>query len=203
MRNVVTFDVRDVFDCACVMNVLDGTTNTIEILFEDDETANPQIELTVGETTTTTPLFFQNGVAKYDLDISLFIENTEIYTRYIDGDKIGTSIEWYIIGKIPADGIPDDKTIRVRKLYNDRYWLQIVTKNDKPADTYSPDDFDITETGELKLKTPINVSVTTNSDDQVTNVDFEYKDNEHKSFYVEWNTDGKITKFGNLPIKWE
>ena len=204
MRNVVTFDVRGVSNCVCVMNVLDGS-NDINLIFEIGDYENPQIEIVAGDTTTTTALTVENGVATFALNLSLFDRNTLITTRFVDGEKIGKWFKWVVNSMFGIlDGVvPYGYTLRVNREITDTFTLDMYSVNDKPATSYDPDNFDVTDTGELTLKTPINVSVTTNSDDQVTSIDFEYENNYHKSFSVEWNENQKITKFGNLPINWE
>ena len=203
MRNVVTFDARGVSDCACVMNVLDGSNN-INLIFEVDEYNDPKIEIVAGETTTTTALAVENGVATFTLNLSLFDGNMTVKTRFIDGEKIGKQFSWTILKYQGIEGgvIPDGYTLRVIRENENKFKLNLYTVNDKPATSYDPDGFDVDD-GELKLKTPIKISVSTNSDNLVTNIDFEYQNNEHKSFYVEWDENQKITKFGNLPIVWE
>ena len=200
MRNVVTFDARGVSDCACVMNVLDGSNN-INLIFEIGDYENPQIEIVAGDTTTTTALTVINGVAYFALNLSFFIENLVVKTRFIDGEKIGKQFIWIIENYLASYGVPYGYTLRVNRGENDIFTLSILNSNGT-ADGYDPNDFDVDDNGELSLKTPKNVTVAVNSDDQVTNVDFEYDNNYHKSFSIEWNENQKITKFGNLPINW-
>ena len=203
MRNVVTFDVRGVCNCVCVMNILDGSDD-INLIFEIGDYENPQIEIIAANNTTTTALTVENGVATFELKLSLFDGNEIVKTRFIGGDKIGKQFTWLAYGYNGIDGgnVPIGYTMRVNRETDDIFVINMYSVNTKPASSYDNDSFDVTDTGELSLKTPINVSVTTNSDDQVTNVDFEYKDNYHKSFSIEWNENQKITKFGNLPINW-
>ena len=203
MRNVVTFDVRGVSNCVCVMNVLDGSDD-INLIFEIGEYENPQIEIIAGETTTTTALTVENGVATFELELSLFDGNEIVKTRFIDGEKIGKQFNWKTQSFF---GIPDGyvrswQTLRVIRETDDTFDVALYSVNEKPASSYDEGSFDVTDTGELTLKTPHEITVTVNSDDLVTNVDFDYGDNYHKSFSVEWDENQKIAKFGNLPITW-
>ena len=203
MRNVVTFDVRGVSNCVCVMNVLDGS-NDINMIFEIGEYENPQIEIIAGETTTTTALTVENGVATFELKLSLFDGNKIVKTRFIDGDKIGKQFNWKTqsFSGIPDGYVRNWQTLRVIRETDDTFGVVLYSVNEKPASSYDEGSFDVTNTGELTLKTPHEITVTVNSNDLVTNVDFDYGDNYHKSFSVEWDENQKITKFGNLPITW-
>ena len=203
MRNVVTFDVRGVSNCVCVMNILDGSDD-INLIFEIGEYENPQIEIIAGETTTTTALTVENGVAHFTLKLSLFDGIQIVKTRYVDGEKIGKQYTWktqYSIG-IPDGYMRSGQTLRVIRETDDLFRLELYAINDKPATSYDPNSFNISDTGELSLQTPHEITVSVNNDDLVTNVDFDYGDDQHKSFSVEWNENQKITKFGNLPITW-
>lgn len=200
MRNVVTFDVRGVCDCACVMNVLDGS-NSINLIFEIGDYENPQIEIIAGDTTTTTALTVVNGIAYVALNLSLFVENIVVKTRFIDGEKIGKQFTWISENYLASYGVPYGYTLRVNRGEYDMFTLSLINSNGT-SDGYNPNDFDV-DNGELSLKTPRNVTVTSNSDDQVINIDFEYENDYHKSFLVEWDENDKIVKFGNLPITWE
>ena len=203
MRNVVTFDVRGVCNCVCVMNILDGS-DSINLIFEIGEYENPQIEIIAGETTTTTALTVENGVATFELKLSLFDGNEIVKTRFIDGDKIGKQFNWdtkSYVG-IYQGYVRSGQTLRVIRETDDTFYVGLYSVNEKPASSYDDGSFDVTDTGELTLKTPHEITVTVNSDDLVTNVDFDYGDNYHKSFSVEWDENQKISKFGNLPITW-
>lgn len=203
MRNVVTFDVRGVCNCACVMNVLDGS-DSINLIFEIGDYENPQIEIIAGDTTTTTALTVENGVATFTLDLSLFDGIQIVQTRYIDGEKIGTQYTWKTQSSV---GIPDGymrsgQTLRVIRETDELFKLESYSVNDKPATSYDRNSFTVTDTGELMLQTPHEITVTVDGNDLVTNVDFDYGDDQHKSFSVSWNSSNKISKFGNIPINW-
>ena len=203
MRNVVSFDVRGVCNCACLMNVLDGS-DSINLIFEIGEYDDPQIEIVAGDTTTTTALTVENGVATFTLDLSIFDGIQIVKTRYIDGEKIGKQFTWQTqsIFGIPDGYVRSSQTLRVIREAVDWFKLELYAVNDKPATSYDPNSFSISDTGELSLQTPHEITVSVNNDDLVTNVDFDYGDDQHKSFSVEWNENQKITKFGNLPITW-
>ena len=203
MRNVISFDVRGVSDCACVMNILDGSDN-INLIFEIGDYENPQIEIVSGNTTTTTALTVENGVAHFTLELSLFDRIQIVKTRFVDGEKIGKQYTWktqYIIG-IPDGYVKGDQTLRVIRETDDLFKLEMYAVNDKPATSYDANSFTVTDTGELTLKTPHEITVETNSDDFVTGINFNYGDDEIKSFSVSWNDKNKISKFGNIPITW-
>lgn len=204
MRNVVTFDVRGVCNCACVMNVLDGS-DSINLIFEIGEYDNPQIEIIAGDTTTTTALTVENGVATFTLKLSLFDGIQIVKTRYIDGEKIGKQYIWKTKSSV---GIPDGivvggQTLRVIRETDDLFKLELYVVNDKPATSYDRSSFTVTDTGELTLQTPHEITVSVNDADLVTNIDFDYGDDQHKSFSVSWNDLNKISKFGNIPINWK
>lgn len=204
MRNVVTFDVRGVCDCACVMNVLDGS-DSINLIFEVGEYDDPQIEIVSGDTTTTTALTVENGVATFTLKLSLFDRIQIVKTRYIDGEKICTQYTWKTKSSV---GIPDGivvggQTLRVIRETDDLFKLEMYSVNDKPATSYDGNSFTVTDTGELTLQTPHEITVTVNDADLVTNIDFDYGDDYIKSFSVSWNDLNKISKFGDIPINWK
>lgn len=203
MRNVVTFDVRGVCNCACLMNVLDGSNN-INLIFEVGEYDDPQIEIIAGETTTTTALTVENGVATFELKLSLFDGNEIVKTRFIDGEKIGKQYTWktqYFVG-IPDGYVKSGQTLRVIRETDDLFKLEMYAVNDKPATSYNANSFTVTDTGELTLKTPHEITVETNNDDFVTGINFDYGDDEINSFSVSWNDKNKISKFGDIPITW-
>ena len=203
MRNVVTFDVRGICNCVCLMNVLDGS-DSINLIFEIGDYENPQIEITAGNTTTTTALTVENGVAHFTLKLSLFDGIQIVKTRYVDGEKIGKQYTWktqYSIG-IPDGYMRSGQTLRVIRETDELFKLESYSVNDKPATSYDANSFTVTDTGELTLKTPHEITVETNSDDYVTGINFDYGDDEIKSFSVSWNDKNKISKFGNIPITW-
>ena len=204
MRNVVTFDVRGVCNFACLMNVLDGSNN-INLIFEVGEYDDPQIEIVSGGTTTTTALIVENGVAAFELKLSLFDGNEIVKTRFIDGEKIGKQYTWKTKSSV---GIPDGivvggQTLRVIRETDDLFKLELYAVNDKPATSYDTNSFTVTDTGELTLQTPHEITVTVNDADLVTNIDFDYGDDYIKSFSVSWNDLNKISKFGDIPINWK
>lgn len=204
MRNVVTFDVRGVSDCACVMNVLDGS-DSINLIFEIGDYDDPQIEIIAGDTTTTTALTVENGVATFTLKLSLFDRIQIVKTRYIDGEKIGNQYTWKTKSSV---GIPDGyvrsgQTLRVIRETVDWFKLELYAVNDKPATSYDSGSFNISDTGELSLQTPHEITVSVNDADLVTNIDFDYGDDYIKSFSVSWNDLNKISKFGDIPINWK
>ena len=204
MRNVVTFDVRGVCNFACLTNVLDGSNN-INLIFEVGEYDDPQIEIIAGETTTTTALTVENGVAAFTLELSLFDKIQIVRTRFVDGEKIGKQYTWktqYFIG-IPDGYVKGGQTLRVIRETDDLFRLELYAVNDKPATSYDPNSFTVTDTGELTLQTPHEITVTVNDADLVTNIDFDYGDDYIKSFSVSWNDLNKISKFGNIPINWK
>lgn len=204
MRNVVTFDVRGVCNCACVMNVLDGS-NSINLIFEIGDYENPQIEIIAGDTTTTTALTVENGVATFTLKLSLFDRIQIVKTRYVDGEKIGKQYTWKTQSSV---GIPDGivvggQTLRIIRETDNLFKLGMYGVNGKPATSYDPNSFVISDTGELSLQTPHEITVTVNDADLVTNIDFDYGDDYIKSFSVSWNDLNKISKFGDIPINWK
>ena len=203
MRNVVSFDVRGVCNCACVMNVLDGS-DSINLIFEIGDYDDPQIEIVAGDTTTTTALTVENGVAHFTLKLSLFDRNQIVKTRFVDGEKIGKQFTWKTqsIFGIPDGYVQSGQTLRVIRETTDLFKLELYAVNDKPATSYDANSFTVTDTGELTLKTPHEITVETNSDDFVTGINFNYGDDEIKSFSVSWNDKNKISKFGNIPITW-
>ena len=204
MRNVVTFDVRGVCNCACVMNVLDGS-NSINLIFEIGDYENPQIEIIAGETTTTTALTVENGIATFALKLSLFDGVSYIKTRYIDGEKIGKQYTWKTQSSVGiSDGyVRSGQTLRVIRETVDWFKLELYAVNDKPATSYDRNSFSISDTGELSLQTPHEITVTVDENDLVTNIDFDYGDDQHKSFSVDQDpSTGRINKFGNIPINW-
>ena len=204
MRNVVTFDVRGVCNFACLTNVLDGSNN-INLIFEVGEYDDPQIEIIAGETTTTTALTVENGVAAFTLELSLFDKIQIVRTRFVDGEKIGKQYTWktqYFIG-IPDGYVKGGQTLRVIRETDDLFRLELYAVNDKPATSYDPNSFTVTDTGELTLQTPHEITVTVNDADLVTNIDFDYGDDYIKSFSVSWNDLNKISKFGDIPINWK
>lgn len=212
MKNIVTFDVRGNCACAFMGNIFDGTTNDVDLIFEADTFENPKIEILPkdAESSTFQNLTVENGVAVGKFPLYIFYMDDaplSCQIRYADGDKLGTWFTWVNFNILAGLLETGSRTLRVYKSLdinkNATFSLKWVMSKQTPVETADPNSFDVNSNGELSLKTPINVSVTTSSDDQITNVDFEYKDNEHKSFAVEWNTDGKITKFGHLPITWE
>ena len=205
MRNVVTFDVRGVCDCVCVMNVLDGS-DCVNLIFEIGEYENPQIEIIAADNTTTTALTVENGVATFTLNLSLFDKNMTVKTRFLDVDKIGKQFIWeiYRYNGIEGGTIPDGYTLRVTRRNENTFELDLYSVNETPATGYDPDGFDVTDTGELMLKTPHEIRVSVDDNDLVTNLDFIYDNDYHKSFSVEYDpTTKKITKFGRIPIVWE
>ena len=205
MLNKLIIDVNTTSRCDCAESI-DIGENTVVIEYKRMHFNTPKIQFTVfdklndTETTYTHDLTVVGNIASFVIPNSYISMYGTVKFKYIDTEYDGTIFTIYT--NFPK-GMPYDKNLCMNKINDFEYRLTAISK-EQVKDIDTDNDFDVTDDGELKLKTPINVSVTVNSDDQVTNVDFEYKDNYHKSFSVEWDpSTGKITKFGHLPIKWE
>lgn len=193
MRNIINFDVRGDCTCACVCNIHDGG-EIIRLIFEADTYNAPRVELSLNDSsgeTTTVDLEVVNGRAVYDLNYLDFTADTIRTVRYVDGEKIGT---WLRFGKKQDGTIPLNRTMKVTKILDYAFEISFV------SGTGFSDDFEVDD-GEIKLKSAVGIEVS-KSDGKVSNVTILYDDNTRSSNNCTYDTNGNLTKFGNLPITW-
>ena len=201
MRNIIKIDVFGVCSCALVANINDWT-NSIQIMFENDAFNNPTIEILNGETTTTYDLDVVNGVAVYDFPLSNFTKPNRYQFRYVDGDKIGS---WFTMINIDTVTILFTKTLKVIRLSEHDFRTVWVNLYETPVTSYDPEDFTVSDDGELSLKDNANVSriIATDKGGKVINVTLKYDNDTQSSNDCTYDNDtGKLIKFGSLEIDW-
>lgn len=201
MRNIIRIDVFGVCSCALVANINDWT-NSIQIMFENDAFNNPTVEILVGETTTTYDLEVVNGVAVFNFPFSIFTTTTRCKFRYVDGDKIGS---WFTMINIDGGSIPFTKTLKVIRLSEYDFRVLLFNLYETPVTSYNPDDFTISDDGELSLTDGATVTqiIATDKGGRVTNVKLKYSNDTESSNDCKYDDDtGKLIKFGDLPIDW-
>ena len=206
MLNKLIIDVNTASRCDCAESI-DIGVNMVIIEYKRTHFDNPKIQFTVFDKFEEIETIYEHDLTVSGNIASFVIPNNYISIygtvkfKYIDTEYDGTVFTIYT--SFP-NGIPYDKNLCMNKINDFEYKLTVISKEQVKGIDTNNGGFDITDDGKLTLETPINVTCTINSDDQITNVDFEYKDDYHKSFSIEWDpSTGKITKFGNLPINWE
>lgn len=195
LLNKLIIDVNTASRCDCVESI-DIGENTVVIEYKRTHFNTPKIQLTVTNYTDHTESSYE-----YDLDGPFTIPEEfyfvygQIDFKYVDTNYIGTTFTIYTPGQYYYQ-----KNLIINKIDDLRYELKTISTDQiKSVDTNS---FTITDDGELSLQTPHEITVTVNDADLVTNVDFDYGDDYHKSFSVSWNDKNKISKFGEIPITW-
>ena len=209
MRNIIKIDVSGECACACVSNVYDGS-DTFKIAFDAAEYAAPQIEIQVNSTTTAYNLEIVDGLAVHNFDYSVFNSVTACKFRYVDGEKLGT---WFQILGIYGGTIPAKKTMCVVRVNDFMFSMYFSATATAPVVSYDPDVFDVTDDGELTLNDELSkkideittanvtgITVTTDTDDTITNVTLAYDDGTSTSNACKYDSDGNLIQFGDLSI---
>lgn len=208
MKNTVIFDVRGECQCACVGNVFESNTNTINFAFESNDYNEAKYEIMVGESSTFCDLSVENGVAVgvFDWAAIFDVDNPPktCQIRYVDGDKVGTWFTWSLTTTTVPVGMIEAgfRTLRVDKTGNTSFEIKFVASELKPVSTANPDDFTVSDDGEISLKTVTGINATKNADDQITSVEFVYEDETAEMYSCTYNDDGDLTKFGDIVIDW-
>lgn len=207
MKNIVIFDVRGEYFCACVANIFERGNNTIVLTFEADSYANPKYEIMVGETSTLHDLTVSNGLASgvFNWAAIFGVDNPPAYCqiRYVDGDKVGTWFEWSLSTTVPAGMIEAGfRTLRVDKTGNTSFEIIFVASELIPISTANPEDFDVDENGEISLKNVTDINVTKNTDDQITSVEIVYEDETAENYKCKYDSDGNLISFGDINVNW-
>ena len=205
MQNIINFDVRGDYACSCVANIF-NSAETINLFFESDEYTAPQLEVTViGETTTTTVYNLEvvNGYAVYNLDHTIFAKGEQLAIKYVDGTKSGTTFYF----TKTRETYNSKNTMRVDKISTDTFKIQFIVKTKTESSSFSSDDFEVNDEGEITVKSPKRINVSKTSD-IISNVTLIYAEAtettaaDQKSYDCTYDTDGNLIKFGDLPITW-
>lgn len=206
MQNIINFDVRENCVCSCLCNI-HNDSETINLFFEADEYNNPQLEISIiNGTVTTTDVYdleVVNGYAVYDLDHTIFTTAERISIKYIDGLKISTLVYF----SKTAQTYSKSRTMRVNKVSDDTFKIEFIARRKSQVNDFSYDDFEVDENGELTVKSPTEIKVT-KTNNVISNVTLIYKktttttDADQKSYNCTYDTNGNLTKFGDLPITW-
>ena len=150
MKNILNIDINTTGNCTCFENI-DDASNKIILRFKRNNPINPKIKIIVGyndENSTEYPLAFVDGIAIYELSVSLFNESTLARFQFLDDDYTGAvfSISCLIPNKEALY-----KTLILFKVSEYSYVARMITTVDLSMLEYDDDDF-IIEDGTLSIK---------------------------------------------------
>ena len=211
MKNIVIFDVRGECSCACVANIFENQSNTINLTFEAETFENPKIEVLTQSESTFYNLSVENGVAVGEFPWNDIFGDTSTTTtcrmRYVDGEKVGTWFIWSLSKtSVPAGMIEAGyRTLKVSKriyLGNTVFDINWVASELKQVNGVNPSQFNVSDDGEISLKEVENVTAKKNENDQVILIGINYTDGTSSINQCVYDSDGNLISFGDIDIIW-
>ena len=211
MKNIVIFDVRGESICACVANIFENQSNTINLTFEAETFKNPKIEILTQSGSTFYDLSVENGVAVGEFPWNDIFGDTSTTTtcrmRYVDGEKVGTWFIWSLSKTtVPAGMIESGyRTLKVSKrmyLGNTVFDINWVASELKQVSGANPSQFNVSDDGEISLKEVENVTAKKNENDQIILIGINYTDGTSSINQCVYNADGDLVQFGDIEISW-
>ena len=211
MKNIVIFDVRGESICACVANIFENHSNTINLTFEAETFENPKIEILTQSGSTFYDLSVENGVAVGEFPWNEIFGDTSTTTtcrmRYVDGEKVGTWFIWSLPKTtVPAGMIESGyRTLKVSKriyLGNTVFDINWVASELKQVSGANPSQFNVSDDGEISLKEVENVTAKKNENDQIILIGINYTDGTSSINQCVYDSDGNLISFGDIDINW-
>ena len=211
MKNIVIFDVRGESICACVANIFENQSNTINLTFEAETFKNPKIEILTQSGSTFYDLSVENGVAVGEFPWNDIFGDTSTTTtcrmRYVDGEKVGTWFIWSLSKTtVPAGMIESGyRTLKVSKriyLGNTVFDINWVASELKQVSGANPSQFNVSDDGEISLKEVENVTAKKNENDQIILIGINYTDGTSSINQCVYDSDGNLISFGDIDINW-
>ena len=211
MRNSVVFDVCGESICACVANIFENQSNTINLTFEAETFKNPKIEILTQSGSTFYDLSVENGVAVGEFPWNDIFGDTSTTTtcrmRYVDGEKVGTWFIWSLSKTtVPAGMIESGyRTLKVSKrmyLGNTVFDINWVASELKQVSGANPSQFNVSDDGEISLKEVESITAKKNENDQIILIGINYTDGTSSINQCVYNADGDLVQFGDIDINW-